>query len=164
MDKSMVTGLIIGAVVATAGGVIGGLSMFGDKEPTYAEVINVVEATETVQTPREVCEDVPVTRQAPVKDENKLLGTVTGAVIGGSNLLVGSVEVDQPISDNWAIAAFIDSGNAYDDFDSFDTATGVGAGIRWFSPLGPIRVDVAVPLENDAPDSWRLHITLGPDL
>jgi len=83
MDKSMVTGLIIGAVVATAGGVIGGLSMFGDKEPAYAEVINVVEATETVQTPREVCEDVPVTRQAPVKDEHKILGTVTGAVIGG---------------------------------------------------------------------------------
>ena len=83
MDKSMLTGLIVGAAVATGGGVIAGLNVLGDKEPAYAEVINVVEATETVQTPREVCEDVPVTRQAPVKDEHKLLGTVTGAVIGG---------------------------------------------------------------------------------
>jgi uncharacterized protein YcfJ len=83
MDKSMLTGLVVGAVVATAGGVIAGLNMLGDKEPDYAEVINVVEATEDVQTPREVCEDVPVTRQAPVKDEHKILGTVTGAVIGG---------------------------------------------------------------------------------
>jgi uncharacterized protein YcfJ len=83
MDKSMLTGLVVGAVVATAGGVIAGFNLLGDKEPEYAEVINVVEATEDVQTPREVCEDVPVTRQAPVKDEHKILGTVTGAVIGG---------------------------------------------------------------------------------
>ena len=41
---------------------------------------------------------------------------------------------------------------------------GVGAGIRWFSVLGPIRLDFAVPLADDAPDSWRIHITLGPDL
>ena len=46
-------------------------------------MVNVDEATETIQTPREVCEDVPVTRQAPVKDEHKILGTVTGAVLGG---------------------------------------------------------------------------------
>ena len=83
MDKSMLTGLVVGAVVATAGGVIAGLNMIGEDEPQYAEVVNVVEATETIQTPREVCEDVPVTRQAPVKDEHKILGTVTGAVLGG---------------------------------------------------------------------------------
>jgi uncharacterized protein YcfJ len=83
MDKSMLTGLVVGAVVATAGGVIAGLNMIGDDEPEYAEVVNVVEATETINTPREVCEDVPVTRQAPVKDEHKILGTVTGAVLGG---------------------------------------------------------------------------------
>ena len=43
------------------------------------------------------------------------------------------------------------------------TKTGVGAGLRWYSPLGPIRLDVGVPLD-DAPDSFRIHITLGPDL
>jgi uncharacterized protein YcfJ len=83
MDKSMVVGLVIGATVATAGGVIGGLTLMGEQTPGYAEVIKVVEATETVNTPREVCEDVPVTRKAPVKDEHKVLGTVAGAVIGG---------------------------------------------------------------------------------
>ena len=87
-----------------------------------------------------------------------------GAVVGGENLMVGSVELDQQIATDWSLAAFIDSGNAYDALDDFDPATGVGAGIRWFSPLGPIRVDVAVPLENDAPDEYRVHITLGPDL
>jgi len=83
MNKSMLSGIIVGAVVATAGGVIAGLGLLGEKEPEYAMVVNVVEATETIETPREVCEDVAVTRQKPVKDEHKILGTVTGAVLGG---------------------------------------------------------------------------------
>jgi translocation and assembly module TamA len=87
-----------------------------------------------------------------------------GNVVGGENLLVGSIEFDQKIAQDWALAAFIDSGNAYDEFKDFNTATGVGAGIRWISPLGPIRFDVAIPLEKDAPDDYRIHITLGPDL
>lgn len=88
----------------------------------------------------------------------------SGEVIGGSHKLVGSVEVDQLISPRWAVAAFIDSGNAFDRFDNLRFKTGVGAGLRWISPLGPIRLDVAFPLASDAPDSWRLHVTLGPDL
>ena len=87
-----------------------------------------------------------------------------GAVVGGENLLVGSVEIDQKISTAWSLAAFVDSGNAYDALSDFNPATGVGLGIRWFSPLGPIRFDIAVPLEKDAPDDYRVHITLGPDL
>jgi translocation and assembly module TamA len=87
-----------------------------------------------------------------------------GAVVGGENLLVGSVELDQQIFTDWSVAVFVDSGNAYNAINDFNPATGVGAGIRWFSPLGPIRVDIAVPLEKDAPDEYRVHITLGPDL
>jgi len=87
-----------------------------------------------------------------------------GKVVGGQNLAVGSVELDQQIATNWSLAGFIDSGNAYDSLDEFDPVTSVGAGIRWFSPLGPIRFDVAAPLDKDAPDNYRVHITLGPDL
>jgi len=87
-----------------------------------------------------------------------------GNVVGGENLLVGSIELDQQIAQEWSVAAFIDSGNAYNQFEDFNTATGVGVGIRWFSPLGPVRFDVAIPLEKDAPDEYRIHITLGPDL
>jgi uncharacterized protein YcfJ len=83
MNKSMALGVVIGVTVATAGGVIGGLALMSERAPTFAEVIKVTEATETIKTPREVCEDVAVTRQAPVKDEHKVLGTVAGAVIGG---------------------------------------------------------------------------------
>ena len=86
MDRSMVKGLVIGAVVASVGGAFAGYNMlggFGPPPPTHADVLNVVPATRTVTVPREVCEDVAVTRQKPVKDQHQVLGTVAGAVIGG---------------------------------------------------------------------------------
>ena len=87
-----------------------------------------------------------------------------GAVIGGENLLVASVEIDKKFATDWSMAVFVDSGNAYDALSRFSPATGVGAGIRWYSPLGPFRVDIAYPLESSAPDVYRVHVTLGPDL
>ena len=83
MDKSMVTGIVVGLIAATAGGSIAGYNMLSKKEPTYAEVLGVDEIKETVQTPREVCENVPVTRQKPVQDEHRVIGTATGALVGG---------------------------------------------------------------------------------
>ena len=83
MDKSTINGLVIGVVVATAGGAIASYTMYGDKTPDYAQVVNVEEIKEMVNTPREVCEDVAVTRKAPVKDEHKIAGTAIGAVVGG---------------------------------------------------------------------------------
>jgi uncharacterized protein YcfJ len=91
MNSSMLKGLAIGAVLATAGGAIAGYNMVGGNltssavtaVPTHADVLNVVAATETFSVPREVCRDVAVTKQKPVKDEHQVVGTVAGAVIGG---------------------------------------------------------------------------------
>lgn len=89
---------------------------------------------------------------------------VEGNVIGGANKLVGSLEFDARVFNNWSAAVFVDSGNAFNSFSDMSLKTSVGAGIRWYSPLGPVRLDVGVPLERDAPDSYRIHISLGPDL
>lgn len=86
-----------------------------------------------------------------------------GNVIGGADKLVGSLEFDQQVFGNWSVAAFIDVGNAFNSFKDLSLKTGIGAGIRWYSPLGPIRFDVGIPLD-ESPDSFRIHITLGPDL
>ncbi|MGD9660171.1 MAG: glycine zipper 2TM domain-containing protein [Porticoccaceae bacterium] len=85
MNKSTVTGIVIGVVIASAGAVIGGYNLLDQKpaEPEFAEVLSVKPITETLSTPREVCEEVAITEKAPVKDENQILGTVAGAVIGG---------------------------------------------------------------------------------
>lgn len=50
--------------------------------PQYAKVVAVKDATETVAEPREVCRDEEVVKQAPVKDEHRIVGTVTGAAAG----------------------------------------------------------------------------------
>ena len=98
--------------------------------------------------------------------EYKSLGPTDelGLVVGGTHLAVFSYEIDQLVRENWSVAAFVDAGNAFNDFDDVNFEVGVGVGVRWFSVVGPIRVDFAVPLADDAPDDWRIHITLGPDL
>ncbi len=92
------------------------------------------------------------------------LGPVNEAneVVGGKQLIVGSVEYDFEIRDNWRVAVFADSGNAFNDRDDLEWRHSAGIGLRWLSPIGPVRVDVAHPI--DGADGFRLHITMGPDL
>ena len=82
-------------------------------------------------------------------------------VVGGNHLLVQSVELDARIKGNWALAAFYDQGNAFDN-NEFDLKRGAGLGLRWISPIGPIRIDIARAL--DEPRGFRLHLSMGPDL
>lgn len=83
MNKQTLTGVVAGVIIATAGGTIAGYNMLTGAEPAYAEVLDVKEVTTTVQVPREVCEDVTVSRQRPVQDQHKVVGTVAGTVLGG---------------------------------------------------------------------------------
>ena len=82
MNKSMVTGVVLGAAVVTAGGAIAGYQWL-DREPKFAQVLAVEPIMETIRTPREACEDVTVTHTQPAKDQHKVTGTVIGAVVGG---------------------------------------------------------------------------------
>ncbi|MDF1630367.1 MAG: autotransporter assembly complex protein TamA [Alcanivoracaceae bacterium] len=86
----------------------------------------------------------------------------TGEAIGGRHLLVGSVEMDFPLTTHWHPAIFTDAGNAFNETDEMNIRYSAGVGIRWRSPLGPIRIDLARPV--DSPRSWRLHLSMGPDL
>jgi len=54
----------------------------------------------------------------------------------------------------------------YFTVERFSVNVGAGVGLRWRSPLGPVRVDVAFPVQSELPDtnSWRLHVLLGPDI
>lgn len=85
-----------------------------------------------------------------------------GDVVGGKHLMVGSLEIEHQFYKKWSAAVFYDLGNAIDELTD-PYKKGVGGGIRWRSPVGQIRVDVALGLSKDHP-SWRLHLTVGPDL
>jgi len=76
--------------------------------------------------------------------------------------VVGSLEYEHRILENWSVAGFVDSGDAFDQAPEFKT--GVGIGLRWLSPVGPVRVDLASGLERPPGDIIRLHLIIGPDL
>jgi len=63
---------------------------------------------------------------------------------------------------NFYCAEFVDAENAFDDTD-IDPGVGAGLGIKWRSPLGPIRLYLGYPLTGDDQDI-RLHLRLGADL
>jgi translocation and assembly module TamA len=87
-----------------------------------------------------------------------------GQVIGGEQLLVGSAEFEQRFTDKWSGAVFYDTGNAINNWQEA-LKEGTGVGVRWRSPVGPIRFDLAWAVsEHNNPWHPRLHINVGPDL
>ncbi|MCI5063112.1 MAG: BamA/TamA family outer membrane protein, partial [Algiphilus sp.] len=84
-----------------------------------------------------------------------------GNVIGGEYLTTMSVEVDRLIWGNWGAAAFLDAGGAGNTAFP-EVSRGVGLGLRYRSPVGAVRVDLAHPLDKDR--LVRLHIGIGISL
>ncbi|QTP61229.1 outer membrane protein assembly factor [Billgrantia antri] len=85
-----------------------------------------------------------------------------GLLRGGQQMLAGSLEVQRRVTGNWWGAAFVDSGDAFDDWWPEQLNTGAGLGVRWISPVGPVRFDIAHPFD-DEENSWRLHFAIGPE-
>lgn len=83
-------------------------------------------------------------------------------VVGGKHLTEVSLEYEFPIKDKWSLATFVDHGDAFND--KADYKTGVGIGLRWRSPIGPVRFDLGHGLERPPGKDIRLHLTIGPDL
>lgn len=84
-----------------------------------------------------------------------------GDLIGGRYMVAGSAEYNYEFRPNWRAAVFVDAGNAFSEPDDFEAKIGSGFGVRWISPVGPIRFDLAWGVsESDTP--FRLHISMGP--
>lgn len=81
--------------------------------------------------------------------------------IGARNVVTGSVEYERYLTEQWGAAVFVDSGSAFND--SPDWRTGVGVGVRWRSPVGPVRVDIARGLD-DPDSSFQIYLSLGAEL
>ncbi|MGF1643046.1 MAG: autotransporter assembly complex family protein [Thiotrichales bacterium] len=93
----------------------------------------------------------------------KSLGPALGdEVVGGRHLLTGSLELEYPVRERWSVAAFTDVGNAFDTVSDYELQSSVGLGVRWQSPIGPVRLDLAYALQDG--QGFRVHLSMGPDL
>ncbi|WP_372870209.1 autotransporter assembly complex family protein [Shewanella sp.] len=92
-------------------------------------------------------------------------GQVGREVGGGRYLAVGSVEYQYYLTPTWRLGSFVDAGNAFDK-DQFEPVIAVGGGVHWISPIGPIKLDLGVGLnETETLErSWRIHLTMGSEL
>jgi translocation and assembly module TamA len=85
-----------------------------------------------------------------------------GDLVRGRYLAVASAEYGYQFARNWRVATFYDIGNAFDDWGD-PLKEGAGFGIRWISPVGPIRLDFAWGVsERGTP--FRLHFSMGPEI
>lgn len=90
-----------------------------------------------------------------------LAPTANGSLIGGKALFTTSLEIARPITPRlpalWG-ALFIDAGRAARSFGELKPAVGSGVGLRWRSPVGPLKLDLAWANETRKP---RLHLSVG---
>lgn len=85
-----------------------------------------------------------------------------GKVTGGHYLMTGGVELEQHVYGDWSAAVFSDFGNALNSFaDPLQYSAGFG--VRWLSPVGLVRLDLANGL-SDPDHPWRVSVVVGPDL
>ena len=87
--------------------------------------------------------------------------SIDGITVSGRSLFTTSIEAARPISPRYPAywwAVFIDAGNAADKFSEIRPAYGYGVGLRWRSPVGPLRIDVAYGQQTR---QVRTHLSVG---
>ncbi len=86
-----------------------------------------------------------------------------GAIAAGRYLTTGSVEWQRPIlrdgrPTEWESTVFVDAGAVADTLPEMNAKIGIGAGLRWRSPVGPLQIDLAYGV---AVKELRLHLSVG---
>ncbi|MCE5262548.1 MAG: autotransporter assembly complex protein TamA [Deltaproteobacteria bacterium] len=84
----------------------------------------------------------------------------TGQVAGGKHLLVGSVELERALYEDWGVSAFYDAGNAFDSFSSVSLYQGAGVGLHYYTPVGALNLSLARQIGVEDP-GFRIHFTVG---
>lgn len=87
-----------------------------------------------------------------------------GDYVGGEALFDTSFELRWRKSKKWGYVAFVDSGAAASDFGSVfgDMRSAFGLGVRYYPGFGPIRFDIATPIDRrDGEDPVQVYISIG---
>lgn len=88
----------------------------------------------------------------------------SGDPVGGRSSLEAGIELRIKITDTIGVAPFLEGGNVYrrafpSDLDLF---YGTGLGFRYYTPIGPVRLDIGIPLDRrPEDDAFQVYISLG---
>lgn len=94
---------------------------------------------------------------APKNAQNKL--------VGGSKLMTASVEYQYQVYPNWWAATFADTGYAANSYAPKELHYGAGVGIRWASPVGAVKFDIATPVrDRKNSKNIQFYVGLGAEL
>ncbi|MCW5892583.1 MAG: outer membrane protein assembly factor BamA [bacterium] len=138
---------------ATAGYGVGNAGADGDELPLFERYfpggINSIRGFETrTLGPREL-------------RKNRYGTVISSSPIGGSSQFILNNEVIFPLVPSIGLkgVVFVDAGNAYggdQDISLDNTRAAAGGGVRWLSPLGPLRVELGVPIKDKKRDQTSL--------
>ena len=116
--------------------------------------------------------DIPTTQRFLTGGDNAVRGYAyhslgvtqsDGQIGAGRYLATGSLEWQHALARqgrwaDWEGAVFVDGGAVANQFSALQAHTGVGSGLRWKSPIGPLQIDLAYAVQLH---QWRLHLNLG---
>lgn len=86
-----------------------------------------------------------------------------GQVVGGKQLLTGSIELERALFKDWGVSVFYDAGNAFNSFSGVRLAQGAGVGVHYYTTIGGLNLSVARQLGVDNP-GFHIHFTVGFEL
>ncbi len=91
-----------------------------------------------------------------------------GLLTGASRLATASIEYNYRVAPNWWLASFYDAGLAANSFARQNIHAGAGVGLRWVSPVGPVKLDIATPVgrfaHTDGRRKFQFYLGLGTAL
>lgn len=82
--------------------------------------------------------------------------------VGGTRLMVASIEYQYYLNDKWRLALFSDGGSVANKGE-FEPVYSLGSGLHYLSPVGAVKLDFAYGIDDDD-KNWRIHINLGAEL
>lgn len=95
-------------------------------------------------------------RAGPIDDEDR--------PVGGASVLELNGEVRWRLSEDFGAVVFVDAGGAYEDAipDFNRLFVGGGVGVRYYSPIGPVRLDVATPISGgEGEPGVQIYVSIG---